>query len=123
MMSKKKASKGARCGTSTVKSAFGKKRTKALAVATNRKKLESQWYDAVISLPLSIADDKQIDALIDVLKDREALVKVRFAALQQLGAAKFSSLDFPANQTSYTAALRKLLDDPNVDVRRRAVGV
>jgi hypothetical protein len=78
---------------------------------------------AVAAVSPSTAGDRQLASLMKVLCDRSAPIDARLNALQRLGAARFSSPAFPANQGDYIAALRKVADDPDPELRQRVLGI
>jgi HEAT repeat protein len=67
--------------------------------------------------------DQNIQAMLGVLGNQDEPVEVRLAALQSLGAAAFSSDAFESCRGDYIATLRKVADDPDPEIRQRALGI
>ena len=112
--------------TSTAKKKSPAKRTQraAFAVATNEKKTSQERAKAFVEAPLaSIQSDANMQASLDVLRDREQPIKVRLAALQSLQAASFSVIEFEPYREDYLATLREILDDPDPELRQRVLGI
>ena len=78
---------------------------------------------AVTAVPPSTAGERQLASLMTVLCDRSAPIDARLAALERLGAARFASPAFPSSQGDYIAALRKVADDPDYELRQRVLGI
>lgn len=96
----------------------------AFAVATNEKKTSQERAKAFVEAPLaSIQSDQNMQASLDVLRDREQPIKVRLAALQSLQAASFSVIEFEPYREDYLATLRELVDDPDEELRQRVLGI
>ena len=116
---------------STKKTTAAKKRspakrtpTAAFAVATNEKKTTAERAKAFVEAPLAtIKSDKNLQASLDVLRDRNQPIKVRLAALQSLQAASFSVIEFEPHREDYLATLRELVDDPDEELRQRVLGI
>lgn len=64
-----------------------------------------------------------IDTLLDVLLDAARPVEVRIAVLGVLQEISFRMAAFPAKRPGYLAALRSIVDDPDAQLRQRAVGI
>ncbi len=96
----------------------------AFAVATNAKKPAQERVKAFIEAPLAVCQsDASLQAALDVLRDTKEPIKVRLAALQALQAASFSVIEFEPCREDYLAALREVVDDPEEELRKRALGV
>ena len=96
----------------------------AFAVATNEKKTTAERAKAFVEAPLAtIESDKNLQASLDVLRDRKQPIKVRLSALQSLQAATFSVIEFEPYREDYLAALRELVDDPDEELRQRVLGI
>jgi hypothetical protein len=96
----------------------------AFAVATNEKKTTQERAKAFMEAPLAtIQSDKNMQASLDVLRDREQPIKVRLAALQSLQAASFSVIEFEPYREDYLATLRELLEEPDEELRQRILGI
>lgn len=116
---------------STKKTTAAKKRSPAkrtsraaFAVATNEKKTTAERAKAFVEAPLAtIESDKNLQASLDVLRDRKQPIKVRLAALQSLQAASFSVIEFEPRRDDYLATLREIVDDPDAELRQRVLGI
>ena len=96
----------------------------AFAVATNVKKSTQERAKAFAEAPLaSIQSDENMQASLNVLRDRKQPIKVRLAALQSLQAASFSVIEFEPYREDYLATLREILDDPDEELRQRVLGI
>jgi HEAT repeat protein len=74
--------------------------------------------------PLAVCEsDKDLQAMLNVLRNEDEPVKVRLAALQSLGAAAFSVIAFESCRGDYLAALRKVATDPKPELRQRVLGL
>ena len=112
--------------TTTAKKKSPAKRTSraAFAVATNQKKTTAERAKAFVGAPLaSIQSDQNMEASLNVLRDRKQPIKVRLAALQSLQAASFSVIEFEPYREDYLATLRELVDDPDEELRQRVLGI
>lgn len=96
----------------------------AFAVATNEKKTTAERAKAFTEAPLQTIDsDKNLQASLEVLRDRQQPIKVRLAALQSLQAASFSVIEFEPHREDYLATLREIVDDPDEELRQRVLGI
>lgn len=96
----------------------------AMAIATNTKKTVKQRVAAIAETPLAVCEsDKDLQAMLDVLRDRNEPVPVRLAALQSLQAASFSVVAFESCRADYMATLREVADDPDPEIRQRVLGI
>ena len=74
--------------------------------------------------PLAVCEsDKDLQAMLNVLRNKEEAVEVRMAALQALGAAAFSVIAFESCHADYIATLRQVSTDPNPKIRSRVLGI
>ena len=122
MATKSKSKKKA--AAATKKSPAKRTARAAFAVATNEKKTTQERAKAFVEAPLaSIQSDQNMQASLDVLRDREQPIKVRLAALQSLQAASFSVIEFEPYREDYLATLRELVDDPDEELRQRVLGI
>ena len=96
----------------------------AFAVATSSKKTVAQRVDALIEAPLAVCEsDENLQAMLQMLRDQQQPIKVRLAALQSLQAASFSVITFEPCRADYLATLREIVDDPDEELRQRALGI
>jgi hypothetical protein len=63
------------------------------------------------------------DTLLELLRDASRPVDHRLAILNALQEIAFRMVAFPAKRPDYLDALRELVDEPNADLRRRAIGI
>lgn len=96
----------------------------ALSTATNAKKTVKQRVAAMAEAPLAVCEnDENLQAMLNVLRDKEDPVKVRLAALQALQAASFSVVAFESCRGDYIATLREVAQDANPELRQRVLGI
>ncbi len=95
----------------------------ALSGATRSKKSVMDRVKAMRAAPATWDTEEGIQALLNVLRNRDEPLEVRLAALQSLGAAAFSSAAFESCRGDYIATLRAVAEDPEPALRRRALGV
>ena len=90
---------------------------------TNQRNTDKQRVAAMAAAPLAVVEsDKGLQAMLKVLSDPSEPQAVRLAALQSLGAAAFSVSSFAAGRADYIATLRKVADDPDLELRQRVLG-
>jgi HEAT repeat protein len=112
----------------TKKKVSGSKRPRsaraAMAVATSDKQSVKDRVQAMAEVPLAVCEsDKDLQAMLNVLRDQDEPQKVRLAALQSLQAASFSVVAFESCRSDYIAALRKVATDPDEELRQRVLGL
>lgn len=96
----------------------------AFAVAKSSKKPVAQRVNALIEAPLAVCEsDENLQAMLQMLRDPKQPIKVRLAALQSLQAASFSVITFEPCREDYLATLREVVDDPDEELRQRALGI
>lgn len=96
--------------------------TRAVAVATDKKKPAEERLEALALVPLAVGGkDENLRAVIETLRDANEAVEVRMAALQSLQAASFRVEAFEPVRGDYRAALRKIATDANPELRQRAL--
>jgi hypothetical protein len=123
MTKKRKATKRQK-STRKGKSAVTRSARGALSVATNERKTVKERVAAMAEAPTSVyEDDASLQAVLRVLQNKDEPIKVRLAALQALQAASFSVLAFESGRGDYTATLRAVADDPDPELRQRALGL
>jgi hypothetical protein len=99
-------------------------KAKYLATATDEESSVKQRVNALRRSPARICEsESNFDAVLKVLKDVEEPIEVRRAALQALQAASFSAIAFEPYRSDYIAALRSLVDDPDLELRQRILGM
>jgi HEAT repeat protein len=122
MPTKRKAAKKAK----SAKTSAATKRSlrSAMSVATSTGKTVKQRVAAMVQAPLAVCEsDKDLQAMLKVLADKDEPIKVRLAALQSIQAASFSVIAFESCRGDYLATLRKVAEDPDPELRQRALGL
>jgi hypothetical protein len=76
----------------------------------------------VINLNIE-ARPELIDTLLGLLRDPMAPADLRLAILNVLQQISFRMVLFPAKRPDYLATLRSIIEDPNAQLRRRAIGI
>ena len=123
MARKRRAAKRPR-GAATTPTALKRSARAALSVATSGRRPVRKRVAAMAQAPLAVCEsDKDLQAMLNVLRNEDEPVKVRLAALQSLGAAAFSVIAFESCRGDYLAALRKVATDPNPELRQRVLGL
>ncbi len=103
----------------TAKASSG--RAKA-AAGINRK--AAGQIRALSSMGGEICDDSEkLNGVLNIIKDSSAPRAVRMAALQTLISASFSAANFDACRPEYLAALRSVVSDPDLEIRKRVLGI
>jgi hypothetical protein len=119
MAKKRKATKRSASGRKPKRSARS-----AIAAATNARKTVKERIAALAEAPLAVCEnDDYLQAMLNVLRDPNEPIKVRLAALQSLQAASFSVIAFESCRGDYIATLREVAEDPDPELRQRALGV
>lgn len=96
----------------------------AFAIAKSSKKTVAQRVEALREAPLAVCEsDENLQASLQMLRDPKQPIKVRLAALQSLQAASFSVITFEPCRGDYLATLREIVDDPDEELRQRALGI
>jgi hypothetical protein len=96
---------------------------RAFSVLANKAKPVPERVAALVQTPLAVCEnDKNLQAVLGVLRDATEPVEVRLAALQSLQAASFSVVAFESCRGDYVAALRKVAEDKDPELRKRALG-
>lgn len=117
MTTKKQSAKKPATGTKTARQA-------AMNTATDQKRTVKQRVAAMAEAPLAVTDsDKNLQAMLAVLRDRNEPIDVRLAALQSLQAATFSVVAFEECRADYLATLREVAEDPDPELRQRVLGI
>lgn len=96
----------------------------AMSIATSSKRTVKQRVAAMAETPLAICEsDQDLQAMLNVLRDRNEPSRVRLAALQSLQAASFSVVAFESCRADYVATLREVVGDPDPELRQRVLGI
>ena len=120
MATKRKTAKRSK---STKKSAGATKRSAraTMSIATSARKPASERAAALAEAPLAATEkDSDLQAVLNVLRNKDEPMEVRFAALESLQAATFSVDAFAPYHGDYVATLRKVADDPDRSRAARA---
>lgn len=96
----------------------------SLSIAANTDKSVKERIAAMAQSPLAVCqNEKNLHSLLNVLRNTDEPLKVRLFALQTLQAASFSVVEFAPCRPDYVATLREISNDPNPEIRERALGV
>ena len=96
----------------------------AMSVATNARKTVKERVAALAEVPLAVCEsDENLQAILNVLRNKDEPVKVRLAALQSLQAASFSVVAFESCRGDYIGTLREVAEDPDPEIRQRVLGI
>jgi HEAT repeat protein len=122
MATKRKAAKKAK----SVKKNTATKgsRRRAVSVATSARGTVKQRVAAMAQASLAVCEsDKNLQAMLKVLRNKDEPVQVRLAAMDSLATAAFSVIAFEPCRKDYIATLREVAQDPNADIRESALGL
>jgi hypothetical protein len=123
MTTKKKSAKTSKSTRKSKRGALRSTRA-AMSVATSADNTVKERVAALAEVPLAVCEsDKNLQATLGVLRDKNEPVEVRLAALQTLAAAAFSVIAFEPCRNDYIAALREIATDPDPEIRQRALGL
>lgn len=122
MATKRKAAKKSK---SVKKNAATKRSLRsAMSVATSARRTVKQRVAAMAEAPLAVCEsDKDLQAMLNVLRNKDEPMEVRLAALESIQAASFSVIAFESCRGDYLATLRKVADDPDPELRQRVLGI
>jgi HEAT repeat protein len=123
MTTKKKAAKASK---SARKPKLGAVRSTkaALSIATSARGAVKERVAALSEVPLAVCEsDKNLQAVLNVLRNKDEPVEVRMAAMDTLATAAFSVIAFEPCRPDYVATLREVAQDPNADIRQSALGL
>lgn len=96
----------------------------ALSIATSARRTVKERVAALAEAPLAVCDsDENLQAMLNVLRNKDEPVEVRLAALQSLQAATFSVVAFESCRGDYIATLREVAADPDPEIRQRVLGI
>ncbi len=123
MTTKRKATKSSKSARKP-KGAAPRSARAAMSVATNARRSVKERVAALAEAPLAVCEsDKDLQAMLNVLRDKDEPRDVRLAALQSLAAAAFSVVAFESCRGDYIATLRKVAEDPDLELRHRVLGL
>jgi hypothetical protein len=86
---------------------------------------DEQLRSAALQVISSAIDGRPelIDTLLEVLRDAARPADVRIAVLDVLQQISFRIAAFPGKRPDYLATLRSIIDDPDAQLRQRAIGI
>lgn len=97
---------------------------KAYLTAIASKNAPANRIAALRSAPLAVCEnDRSFQATLAILRDPDEPIDVRLEALQSLQAASFSVVAFEPCRQDYMAALHAIAEDPDPELRKRALGI
>jgi len=97
---------------------------RAVAITADARRPPKERTAAAAAAPLAVCESEDdFQAMLKVLRDGQAPVKVRLAALQAIQAASFSVLAFEGCRGDYIATLRQVAEDPDPELRQRVLGM
>lgn len=123
MTKKRKAAKTSKSARKPKRAAMRSTRA-AMSVATSAGGTVKQRVAALAEVPLAVCEsDKDLQAMLKILRNKDEPVEVRLAALQSLAAAAFSVIAFESCRSDYIATLREVAQDADPEIRQRALGL
>jgi hypothetical protein len=124
MTTKSKARKSTAKAARKTKAAAKRSPRAAFSFAMKAGGTVRERVQAIAQSPLSVCEsDKNLQAMLKVLRSRDEPIKVRLAALQSLQAASFSVVAFESCRADYIAALREVVEDTDMELRQRVLGI
>lgn len=86
---------------------------------------DEQLRSAALQVISSAIDERPelFDTLLEVLRDAARPADVRIAVLDMLQQISFRMPAFPGKRPDYLATLRSIIDDPDAQLRQRAIGI
>jgi hypothetical protein len=123
MTKKRKAAKTSKSARKPKRAAMRSTRA-AMSVATSARGTVKQRVAALAEVPLAVCEsDKDLQAMLKILRNKDEPVEVRLAALQSLAAAAFSVVAFESCRSDYIATLREVAQDADPEIRQRSLGL
>jgi len=96
----------------------------AMSVATGARGAVKDRVAALTEVPLAVCEsDKHLQAVLEVVRNKEEAVEVRLAAMDTLATAAFSVIKFESCRKDYIATLREVALDPNAEIRQTALSL
>lgn len=96
----------------------------AMSIAVSEKKPDAARISALAEVPLAVCkSDKDLQAMLALMRNSAESPKVRLAAMQSIQAASFSVIAFESCRGDFTAALRAVATDADPEIRQRALGL
>src|SRR5688572_6180763 len=125
---RRKAARARRPATRATRAASAAARRKAAygtgwAVASDAAQPVGDRANALRRLASSLPDDDaQFKGTLKIVRDTEAPVAVRLAALEALQASSFQVVKFKRHRAEHLAALRSVAADADPEIRQRVLG-
>jgi hypothetical protein len=124
---RRKATRARRPAASATRASAAARRKAAYgtgwAVASDAAQPVGDRANALRRLASSLPDDDaQFKGTLKIVRDTEAPVAVRLAALEALQASSFQVVKFKRHRAGYLAALRSVAADPDPEIRQRVLG-
>lgn len=96
----------------------------AASAGSSARRSVDERVTALAEARLATTDkEENLQAVLKILRNQEEPMQVRFAALQAIQAASFASPAFESMRGDYIAALREVAQDPDPELRQRALGL
>ena len=87
-----------------------------MAIASSKRSSESERVAALAEVPLAVCEnEKNLQAVLSILRNRQEPVVVRLAALQSMATAAFSVVAFESSRNEYIATLRAIAVDEDAE--------
>lgn len=96
----------------------------AMSIATSARRTVKERVTALLEAPRDVCEnDENLQAVLNILRNKNEPLEVRLAALQTLQAATFSVVEFEPCRGDYIATLREVAEDPDPELRQRVLGL
>src|SRR5258707_14438868 len=120
MTTKRKAAKSATAAGKAAK----RSAQATLSIATSKQRSVKERVAALAAAPLAVTEnDKSLQAVLTVLRNKTEPVAGGLAALQSLAAAAFSGVTFASCRTDYISTFREGAGDSDPEIRKRVLGL
>jgi hypothetical protein len=124
MATKRKAAKSSKSVKKSKRRTTKRSARTTMSIATSVRRPVNERVAALAEAPLAATEkDSDLQAVLNVLRNKDEPMEVRFAALESLQAATFSVDAFAPYRGDYIATLRKVADDPDPELRQRVLGL
>lgn len=96
----------------------------AMSIATSARRTVKERVAALLEAPRAVCEnDENLQAVLNILRNKNEPLEVRLAALQTLQAATFNVVEFEPCRGDYIATLREVAEDPDPELRQRVLGL
>jgi HEAT repeat protein len=119
---KRKAAKSAKPAKPAKAPARRSASAAAAAAASGRRSVDERVAALAEARLVTSEKEDSLQAVLKILRDKEEPAQVRLAALRSIQAAGFGSPVFESVRGDYIATLREVAQDPDRELRRRALG-